>query len=225
MQWDFTVKVTDVAIGVATLLGPILAVQAQRIVDLARQRHEARLRVFGILMTTRATPTSGQHVEALNAIALVFHPQWWEMRAARRRLNAIDEAWRTLLHHFGVDQAGFTEAQSVRWIEKRQTLETELLKQMGAHLGYKIAALDYETQIYFPLAHGNELSENAAIRTGLVKILAGEDAIPVKIKNDESQEGAAVRNALGDLLSGKSALRVDVGGVPSTDPATQNGRG
>ncbi|ODV42269.1 hypothetical protein AWV79_28255 [Cupriavidus sp. UYMMa02A] len=202
---EAAVKVTDVAVVIATLVGPILAVQAQRVVEIARQRADTRLRVFASLMQSRATPTSGAHVEALNAIPLAFHPQWWEFWWARARLHAINQAWRTLLNHFSINMQGASEAQHVAWADKRRTLETDLLRKMGAHLGFKITDLDYETQIYFPNAHGNELAENQLIRSKLVEILSGNAAVPIQLTEIDPDAAASARAAVQAILAGQVA--------------------
>jgi hypothetical protein len=56
-----------------TLLGPVLAVQAQRWVEGFREKKARRLTVFRTLMATRALNLSTAHVEALNAVPIDFY--------------------------------------------------------------------------------------------------------------------------------------------------------
>ncbi|MBU6490321.1 MAG: hypothetical protein KGQ57_21220, partial [Burkholderiales bacterium] len=63
---DFSVKMTDVAIVIATFCGPIFAVWAQRHLDRRRALRDAQERVFNVLMATRATWIAPARVEALN---------------------------------------------------------------------------------------------------------------------------------------------------------------
>jgi hypothetical protein len=56
----------------ATILGPILAVQAQKWVEIIRERRGRKLWIFHTLMATRAARTSTEHVQALNMIDLIF---------------------------------------------------------------------------------------------------------------------------------------------------------
>jgi hypothetical protein len=73
MTFGLAFKFTDVAIVVATLLGPILAVQAQKWLERDRVVRDRRLQVFRTLMTTRAMNLSPAHVEALNAVPVEFY--------------------------------------------------------------------------------------------------------------------------------------------------------
>ena len=68
MTWDYTIKLTDVAIVLATASGPIFAVQAQKCLERRRSVQERRLLIFRTLMSTRAAVLSPGHVEVLNAI-------------------------------------------------------------------------------------------------------------------------------------------------------------
>jgi len=199
-------KPAEIATIFATLVGPILAVQAQRLVDLIRQKHEIRSRIFGTLMNTRAMPVSGQHVEALNAIPVAFDPQWWERFGRRDRLKVVDEKWRQLLHHFNVDQSKFTEAQTVNWIERRVTFDTEVIEAIGKCLGYRLSALDYQSQFYFPVAHGNEMEQNGKIREGLAAVLSGERGIRIDAPVDDQSK--AMRQAMANILQGQAPIRV-----------------
>lgn len=70
LQWN--IRITDVAIVVATLLGPILAVQAQKWLERNSEIKQRRISIFRALMMTRATALSPVHVEAINAIPMEF---------------------------------------------------------------------------------------------------------------------------------------------------------
>ena len=56
----------DVLLMSATLLGPVLAVQAQKYIERWRDANIRRDRIFKSLMATRATRLAPQHIEALN---------------------------------------------------------------------------------------------------------------------------------------------------------------
>ena len=73
MQWDASIKAGDIAIVFATLLGPILAVQAQSFVERHRARRNRRQNIFYVLMRTRATPLAPDAVNALNSVPLEFY--------------------------------------------------------------------------------------------------------------------------------------------------------
>ena len=53
MNWDLTIKLTDIAIVLAALLVPVLAVQAQKWLERRRDVKERQLAIFRTLMATR----------------------------------------------------------------------------------------------------------------------------------------------------------------------------
>ena len=67
MDWSIAI------IAAATLLGPVLAVQAQKWLERGRAIKERRLTIFRTLMATRAAMLSPSHVEALNAVPVDFY--------------------------------------------------------------------------------------------------------------------------------------------------------
>jgi hypothetical protein len=56
----------------AIVLGPILALLSQRLLDRVREKKDRRVRLFFTLMSTRATPLAPDHINALNSIDVVF---------------------------------------------------------------------------------------------------------------------------------------------------------
>lgn len=99
MIFDWNIKITDVAIVFATILGPVLAVQAQKWLERNREVKQRRAWIFRMLMATRATTLSPKHVEALNAIPIEFYGK-------DKRLKAIINKWKTYLDHLHKDTAG-----------------------------------------------------------------------------------------------------------------------
>ena len=63
---------TDILTITAIILGPILAVQAEKFLERKREQKNRRLSVFKTLMATRGSVLSTAHVEALNRIDLEF---------------------------------------------------------------------------------------------------------------------------------------------------------
>lgn len=57
----------------AVILGPILAVQVQKRIEKLREKWGRKNHLFQILMSTRASRLSPDHVQALNMIDLVFY--------------------------------------------------------------------------------------------------------------------------------------------------------
>ena len=176
MNWDYTVKITDIAIVVAALLGPIMAVQAQKWLERSREIKERRLTIFRTLMATRAALLSSQHVEALNAVTVEFY-------GSGEKLRKINEAWKLYLDHFD-DRLPASDA----WAQKRFDLFIELLYLISQFLGYTFSRAQLGRDIYSPKAHGDFETEQAIIRKGLAQLLSGETALPLAVK--ELPDGA-----------------------------------
>ncbi|WP_406935450.1 DUF6680 family protein [Acinetobacter seifertii] len=62
---------SDLAIIFATLLGPILAIQIQKLIEKRNFAHTRKVVLFEQLMATRATRLSPEHVRALNMIDII----------------------------------------------------------------------------------------------------------------------------------------------------------
>lgn len=84
-----------VAIILATILGPVLAVYAPDVRAEHRRVHDRKENVFHVLMATRGARMQLEHVAALNRIELAFprlsHP------------NVVD-AWELYLRHLGSEE-------------------------------------------------------------------------------------------------------------------------
>ena len=66
-------ELKDWATIVAALLGPVLAVQAQKAVESLREKQRRKAFLFEQLMATRAARLAPEHVRALNMVDLVFY--------------------------------------------------------------------------------------------------------------------------------------------------------
>jgi hypothetical protein len=74
MRFSFPpLEAKDWLLILATIAGPILAVQAHKWVERLREGRNRKLRLFERLMATRAARLSAEHVQALNMIDLVFY--------------------------------------------------------------------------------------------------------------------------------------------------------
>lgn len=192
---------SNIAVIAATLLGPILAVQAQRWVDVAREKRSRRVDIFRVLMATRAASLSPAHVEALNAIPIEFYGR-------SRNYKAVVEAWKILLDHFSQDQTNLAI-----WVEKRQALFVDLLSKLSTAVGYEFTRLELEREVYSPRAHAVVEGEQEVIRKGLYRLFSGEFALPLDIKDfpadPEVLEKQKVLQALVErLLKGDTALKI-----------------
>src|SRR5689334_2498204 len=84
----------------AIVIGPILAVQAQRLLEALRDRKNRRSWVFHTLMATRAARVSHQHVQALNMIDIEFYGRrvlGTQFQTPREK--GVTNAWRIYSDH------------------------------------------------------------------------------------------------------------------------------
>jgi len=77
---------TTVATIIAIILGPILAVQIQKLIERTKQKKDEKKRLFMTLLATRARQLSPEHVQALNMIHVVFSSK-------KQKDQAVVEAW------------------------------------------------------------------------------------------------------------------------------------
>lgn len=177
-MWDWmpSISGTNLAIICATLLGPVLAVQAQKWLEGNRAIKERRLAIFRTLMATRAANLSPQHVEALNAVPVEFY-------GTSKKLKQINEAWKLYLDHHDERLA-----PNDAWAQKRRDLFLELLHPMSQFLGYEFTKAQIDRDIYSPKAHGDLELDQTIIRRGIVALLKGEIALPMAVKEFPATE-------------------------------------
>jgi hypothetical protein len=161
--------VADIAIVIAALLGPILAVQIDKLLEARRERKNRRVEIFRRLMVTRATALSPEHVQALNAVPLEFYGK-------SGQLHEIVVAWRVYLDNF--DPKLTADAS---WNTRRLDLLAALLGKMAKYLGYDFDPVALKNEVYSPVAHGDIEKDLEAIRRGLVAVLQNKAPIAVEI--------------------------------------------
>jgi hypothetical protein len=178
LEWVTSISSTTFAIICATLLGPVLAVQAQKWLERGRDIKKRRLMIFRTLMATRAAMLSPMHVEALNAVPVEFY-------GTSKKLKQINDAWKLYIDHHD-DRLAPNDA----WGQKRLDLFHELLHLMSQFLGYSFSKAQLARDIYAPRAHGDLETEQTIIRKGLVGLFKGEIALPMAVKEFPAMETA-----------------------------------
>lgn len=194
----------DLAIVVATVAGPILAVQAQKWLERGRAINDRRNQIFRVLMATRAAMLSPGHVEALNAVPVEFY-------GTRGKLKAINEKWKEFLDHHAPDIP-----TNDAWLQKRLGLFIDLLHLISQNLGYGFSRSQLARDIYNPQAHGELENEQTIIRKGIVKLLNGETVLPMAVKEfpatadyETLANQAALQKLLLEWLEGQRAVKVE----------------
>ncbi|URK88346.1 hypothetical protein LP421_13850 [Rhizobium sp. RCAM05350] len=198
-----TFDLSDWAIIFATLMGPVLAVQAQKWVEASRERKTRRVTIFRVLMATRAASLSTAHVEALNAIPIEFYG--W-----RPAFKDVVLAWRNLLDHLSNDAMEMS-----LWNQKRQDFFIELLWRLATALGYRFTKLELQREVYSPRGHATLEAEQDVIRKGMFRIFNGEAAFPLDIKSIASDQATLEQQQrlhvlLEQWLTGNLTVKVDM---------------
>jgi uncharacterized protein DUF6680 len=155
----------------AVVVGPILALAAQRVLDNLREEHTRQVRIFRELMVTRAQRLSPRHVEALNAVPLEFRKT--------RKNKKILATWKTYIDHLGTDSTKDLSA----WINTGTGLLVELLYEMSQRLGPRLEKLSIEKEAYLPIMFNTIEMESQAVRKQILEVLDGRGTrkIPVAV--------------------------------------------
>jgi hypothetical protein len=129
------VNIIGIAIIIATLLGPILAVQAQKAVERARERNNRKSWVFHTLMATRAARLSADHVQALNMIDLAFYgKRIFGIHRRSKKETIVLDAWHEYLDHLNTK---YEEDNFSLWVTKGDELFVNLLFSLADDVGFR----------------------------------------------------------------------------------------
>lgn len=183
---------------VAIIVGPILAVQAQKYIELKREIRGRKLQIFRTLMATRATTLAPLHVEALNLIDIEFD-------AKKRRDKRVVDAWKLYLDHLGDKRDDNDKAAVTAWYNKRADLLTRLLYEMALCLGFDFDEVHIKRGGYIPVGLSNIEEEQHLIRREIAKILKGEGSFPMRVTDfplivDDAATEDAVRKIMPEVL-------------------------
>jgi hypothetical protein len=176
---DHIAWVVGISTVFATLVGPILAVQAQKWIERFRERRQGKLWVFSQLMMTRQYRLSPEHVRALNLIELQFYGlRFFGFRLQSSRDKAVVDAWRDYLIKLNPKP---DDMSLDLWISKHNESFYDLLKVMARATGFDFSDADLQTGSYSPQMHTNVEMEYAAIRQALLKVVNGESSIGMRV--------------------------------------------
>jgi hypothetical protein len=199
---------SSVAIVIATVMGPILAVQAQKYLERHRDQKRAKDTIFRVLMATRASRLTPDHVQALNGIELAFY-------GGGEKEKRVREAWRAYHHH--LNDKSYQPDRMGDWEVRQIDLLIDLLHEMAVCLGYDFDKTHLKNSWYSPVAHGTIEQEWNVIRGGMAEILTGKRSFPVvglAASDNEAAQMAELRKLLIEWLKANTK-------VPTTIPAQQ----
>jgi hypothetical protein len=174
------IQIKDWITIIAMIVGPILALQVQKLLERYLGRKEQQLSVFRTLMATRAARVSHSHVEALNMIDIVFYDKWkYDYGKSLKLKKNIIEAWRVYNDHLN-NKDGLTDEQ---WAIKGDDLFFELLCRMSNYLKYDFDKVLIRRGCYSPIAHDSFEHEVNTIRKGLFDVFTKGNPIPLYVVN------------------------------------------
>lgn len=199
---------------IAIILGPILAVQAQKIIERITQRRDEKRRLFITLMATRGRPLLLEHVQALNMIDITFTVKgiiasiiFWRSKKDK----AVIEAWSELRDHLynypprptsqegtviSKEDTSAYNAQMQTWGSNKNELLIELLDKMAKSLGYYFDKVLLKRGSYTPQQYGDLETFQIINLAGLADLLVGNSSLPIRIVEIPSTERTEVPKQL-----------------------------
>ena len=175
----FFLELKDWTVITATILGPILAVQAQKAVEALREHRTRKTSLFEQLMATRASRVSSEHVRALNMIDLVFYGErtLGVQRRSSKEQRVLD-SWKEYLDHLN----NKAEDESVQlWVTQGDELFINLLYAVALDIGYKFDRVQLKRGAYSPRAHGDLEAESAELRRVTLSLLTGQHPLKMNV--------------------------------------------
>lgn len=170
----------DWAVVVATLAGPIFAVQAQKYLERISAKRQRKEWVFYTLISNRAARLSPDFVRALNTIDIAFRGGEPKNRSAHE--TKVINAWRDyhhLLSH-GLDPKP-TDADVKAWSDRVDDRIIDLLESMATDLGFSFDRENLRSGGYYTKGAADQEQQLAIIRESMVQMTRGQAAIPVVI--------------------------------------------
>ena len=197
----------------ATLLGPIFAVQAQKWLEVLRERRQRKAWLFHTLMATRAARLSPEHVQALNMIDLAFYGSRFLGNNRRsKREQAVLDSWREYLDHLTTK---FEENGLQNWSSRGQELFVNLLHTIALDVDFAFDRVQLKKGVYSPVAHSRLEEEQERVRQLAMSVLSGESALKMDVTslavNPEAlAEQLKLQQAIRAALAGETSLSINV---------------
>lgn len=172
-------NISDGAIVMATVVGPVLAVQAQKWVERTRERRSRKDWIFNVLMANRRHRYSAATLPVLNSIEVAFYGGRGLFGQSRRD-HAVTEKWAQLLAHLTPNpRLESDDPRFETWTNDADRLFFELLHAMCTSLGYKFEISELRRGGYVPESQATAEIESQAMRSAAVKWLEGNSVIHV----------------------------------------------
>ncbi|NBB60002.1 hypothetical protein GVN18_12020 [Pseudomonas sp. ODNR1LW] len=205
---------------VATLFGPILAVQAQKYLERVSESRNQKNWIFSTLMATRAARLSPDHVRALNMIDLAFNGG----RSNRRKATETDvlDTWRDYLEHLTLT---VNEGNAERWGEKQQELLVLLLSAMATDLNLRYDRVLLRNGAYIPKGHTDLELDQQRLRHFAIGVLSGQQPISMNVvgfpfSEEMTNSQLKLQDGLSAVLAGQGHLKIRI--EPASSEESEN---
>jgi hypothetical protein len=163
---------------VALILGPILAVQAQKIIESWKESKGRKISIFKTLMATRGTPLSPRHVEALNMIDLEFSGK-------DPKDKAVLDSWKEYHDHLFDAPRDYQDPtyhnKLDTWTAKSNEYLVNLLYAMAQAVGYTFDKVQLKKGAYTPQGYADLEFEFSLIRRGILDLLYEKKTLPIRV--------------------------------------------
>ncbi len=181
----------EVIMTAAVIIGPILAVRAQKVVESLSEQRERRMRIFRTLMSTRAERVNREHVQSLNMIDIEFYGRVLPVIGTKyqtKKEQAVTHAWKMYNSHLN-RQSEYETLEP--WLKKSNELFVELIYAMSQCLSYDYDKVQLERDCYRPQAHGEYDEIHFSLLSGLEKVVSGKRPLPMFVVNLHPQDNSA----------------------------------
>lgn len=177
----------DIIMTTAVILGPIFAVQAQKLIEFFQETRKRRMSLFKTLMSTRAERLNRDHVQALNMIDIEFYGRllpFIKTRYQTKKEQAVTHAWKSYNSHLNQKD----EYESLdQWLKKGDELFTNMLYCITQSLNYDYDKVQLQRDCYRPIAHGNVENTQMAILSGLDQVVNNGRPLSMYVVNFPNQ--------------------------------------
>jgi len=181
MASSSSITLSDSLIVMSTLIGPVIAVQVQKWIELLRERKQRKGWVFHTLMATRASRLSAEHVQALNMIDLAFYgTRTLGIRRRTKREQAVLDAWREYLDHLTTVAA---DESAQQWVSRGQELFVNVLYAIALDVDFTFDRVQLKKGVYSPNAHGRLEDEQEKLRGLAIAVLSGEQPLSMNVES------------------------------------------
>lgn len=157
------------AVVLATIVGPVAAVFITRWNDQRRERRNRLLHVYRVLMATRRSNVSQDHVAAINLVEVEFHG-----------VKPVIEAWSAYLTHLNTRAGDALEHGNI-WNDRRSELLAVLLVKIAAHLGITKGEIEILHGGYAPQAWGIREDKLDAVQDYAIRLSEGKAVLPLSV--------------------------------------------